>query len=55
MGAGQKVIGVALGHRDSKATDRYTHVQASVVAPLTEVRWQKVASGAGRHLTLVKS
>jgi integrase len=55
MGAGQKVIGVALGHRDSKATERYTHVQASVVAPLTEARWQKLASGAGRHLTLVKS
>jgi len=54
MGAGQKVIGIALGHRDSKATEPYTHVQAYVVAPLTEARQQKLAAGASRRLSLVK-
>jgi integrase len=55
MGVGQKVIGIALGHRDSKATERYTHVQASVVGPLTEARWEKLAAGAKGRLALVKS
>lgn len=42
MGAGQKVIGAALGHRDSKATERYVHVAASMVGGLTEERWERL-------------
>jgi hypothetical protein len=55
MGVGQKVIGITLGHRDSKATDRYTHVEAPLVGPLTEARWQALAAGAKGRLALVKS
>ena len=46
LGAGQKLIGTALGHRDSKATERYVHAKASQVGVLTDARWERLTKGA---------
>jgi len=38
MGAGQKVIASLLGHADTAATERYTHVGGGATAALVEAR-----------------
>lgn len=42
MGAGQKVIASLLGHADTAATDRYTHVGGGVTGALVEARWARL-------------
>ena len=42
MGASQKAIAVMLGHADTKATERYTHLQVGATAPLVEARWARL-------------
>lgn len=42
MGASQKAIAVMLGHSDTKATERYTHLQVGATAPLVEGRWARL-------------
>lgn len=42
MGAGQKVIASLLGHADTAATERYTHVGGGATAALVEARWSKM-------------
>lgn len=44
MGAGQKVIASLLGHADTAATERYTHVGRGTTAALVEARWTKLGS-----------
>ena len=39
MGVGQKMIAKLLGHADTGATERYTHVQVDATKPLVEERW----------------
>jgi hypothetical protein len=39
MGVGQKMIAKLLGHADTGATERYTHLQAEQTAPLVAARW----------------
>jgi hypothetical protein len=39
MGVGQKMIVKLLGHIDTGATERYTHVQVARTKPLVEARW----------------
>lgn len=46
MGAGQKMIARLLGHANTKATERYTHVQADATALLVEARWANLAKAA---------
>lgn len=41
MGAGQKVIASLLGHADTAATERYTHVSGMATGALVEARWAK--------------
>ena len=41
-GAGQELIAQALGHADTGATERYTHVQADATAGLVEARWARL-------------
>ena len=41
-GASQKLIATMLGHSDTDATARYTHVQATAAAPLIEARWARL-------------
>ena len=43
MGAGQKMIARLLGHADTGATERYTHVQADATVGLVEARWARLA------------
>lgn len=45
MGASQKAIAVMLGHANTKATERYTHMQTAATAPLVEGRWQRLTGG----------
>ncbi|MCA9633621.1 MAG: tyrosine-type recombinase/integrase [Myxococcales bacterium] len=42
MGAGQKMIATMLGHADTSATERYTHVQVDATRGLVEARWEKL-------------
>jgi site-specific recombinase XerD len=42
MGAGQEVIASLLGHADTAATERYTHVGGGATAVLVEARWSKL-------------
>lgn len=44
MGAGQKVIATLLGHADTNATERYTHVQVDATRALVEARWARLKS-----------
>lgn len=44
MGAGQKVIASLLGHADTAATERYTHVGGDATAVLVEARWARLRS-----------
>ncbi|MEK6607370.1 MAG: tyrosine-type recombinase/integrase [Myxococcota bacterium] len=46
MGAGQKVIARLLGHADTAATERYTHVAADATTALDKARWARLV-GAG--------
>lgn len=47
MGAGQKVIAQLLGHTDTHATERYTHVQVEATRPLVEGRWARLHGRGG--------
>ena len=49
QGASQKMIARMLGHADTGATERYTHVQAESTAPLVETRWARLAGGEGER------
>jgi integrase len=42
MGASQKAIAVMLGHANTRATERYTHIQTAATAPLVEGRWERL-------------
>ena len=42
MGAGQKMIARLLGHANTGATERYTHVQADATTGLVEARWARL-------------
>lgn len=42
MGAGQKAIATLLGHADTAATERYTHIAEDVTAALVEARWSRL-------------
>jgi integrase len=44
MGAGQKMIARLLGHANTSATERYTHVQADATTVLVEARWARLAA-----------
>ena len=44
MGASQKMIGTILGHQDTSATERYTHVQNGATRSLVEARWDALAA-----------
>jgi integrase len=44
MGAGQKVIATLLGHADTAATERYTHVGGGATGVLVEARWSRLRS-----------
>ncbi len=46
MGASQKAIAVMLGHADTSATERYTHLQVGATAPLVEARWARLTDPA---------
>jgi site-specific recombinase XerD len=46
MGAGQKVIAALLGHADTAATERYTHIGRDATASLIEARWARLRGGA---------
>jgi integrase len=43
MGAGQKMIATLLGHTDTSATERYTHLQVDATRTLVEARWERLA------------
>ena len=47
MGAGQKVIGTLLGHRNSASTERYTHIAPSATTAIVEARWLRLGGGGG--------
>lgn len=42
MGAGQKIIAQLLGHADTSASERYTHVAVDVTRPIVEARWAQL-------------
>ena len=42
MGCGQKMIAKLLGHSDTGATERYTHIQVEATQPLVEARWARL-------------
>ncbi len=46
MGVGQKMIAKLLGHADSGATERYTHIQVEQTKPLVEARWARLSTAA---------
>lgn len=48
MGVGQKMIAKLLGHADSGATERYTHVQVEQTKPLVEARWTRLTRNSSR-------
>jgi integrase len=48
MGASQKAIATMLGHADTGATERYTHMQVGSTAPLVEERWARLTKDAGK-------
>jgi integrase len=43
LGASQKMIASLLGHTDTSATEKYTHMQVSATAPIVEQRWRALA------------
>ena len=45
MGVGQKMIAKLLGHSDTGATERYTHIQVEQTAPMVEARWAALTRG----------
>lgn len=45
MGAGQKAIASMLGHRDTKATERYVRVHESHRRQLVDARWNRTCGG----------
>jgi site-specific recombinase XerD len=47
MGAGQKVIASLLGHADTAATERYTHVGSGATTALVEARWWRLRGALG--------
>ena len=47
MGAGQKMIATLLGHTDTGATERYTHIQVDATRALVEARWARLNEGSG--------
>jgi len=49
MGAGQKVIASLLGHADTAATERYTHIARDATTALVEARWARLRGGGGRR------
>jgi hypothetical protein len=44
LGAGQNMIGKLLGHSDTHATERYTHIQTDATASIVELRWAALRS-----------
>ena len=40
QGASQKMIAALLGHSNTSATERYTHVQVDATRALVEARWE---------------
>ena len=42
MGVGQKVIARLIGHADTGATERYTHVAADATKTLVDARWARL-------------
>lgn len=46
MGAGQKAIAAMLGHADSNATEKYTHVGRDATTALMEARWARLRGGS---------
>jgi hypothetical protein len=56
MGAGQKVIASMLGHADTAATERYTHVGSGATVVLVEVRWWRLRGAlGGRHRSMASN
>ena len=53
MGVGQKMIAKLLGHADTGATERYTHVQIEATKPLVEARWERLV-GTRLHAVAVR-
>jgi integrase len=47
QGVGQRTIATLLGHLDTKATERYTHVRVESTQPLVEERWRRLSGGKG--------
>ncbi|MFH0899237.1 MAG: site-specific integrase [Pseudomonadota bacterium] len=47
MGAGQKAIAELLGHADTHATERYTHLARNATASLVEARWARLRGEQG--------
>ncbi|MGQ0503702.1 MAG: tyrosine-type recombinase/integrase, partial [Myxococcaceae bacterium] len=45
QGLSQKAIAQLLGHEDTEATERYTHVQVRAMAPFVEERWTRLNGG----------
>jgi site-specific recombinase XerD len=41
-GTSRKLIATMLGHSDTDATARYTHVQVEATAPVVEARWARL-------------
>ncbi|MBI5549686.1 MAG: tyrosine-type recombinase/integrase [Deltaproteobacteria bacterium] len=46
-GASQKLIATMLGHSDTDATARYTHIQVEATAPVVEARWARLCGTGG--------
>jgi integrase len=49
MGCGQKMIAQLLGHSDTGATERYTHIQVEATQPLVEARWARLVGDQGKQ------
>jgi len=48
LGASQKAIAGLLGHADTAATERYTHLRPDATAPLVEARWESLTGGGSK-------
>lgn len=48
QGASQKMIAALLGHSNTSATERYTHVQVDATRALVEARWEGLAKPTER-------
>ncbi|NVJ15176.1 site-specific integrase [Myxococcus sp. AM010] len=51
LGASMKFIGSLLGHADTQATERYTHVQTGATAHFVDTRWASWSSPQRRDAT----